>query len=71
MTNFVAAIKKVKDGETELKAAISAYDAEVVKRGAIEVISSRESAYMMLDWNKIMDAPIMTRALEKSGVEEK
>lgn len=71
VTNFVAAIKKVKDGETELKDVISAYDAEVVKRGAIEVISSRESAYMMLDWNKIMDAPIMTRALEKSGVEEK
>lgn len=70
VTNFVAAIKKVKDGEAELKDAISAYDAEVVKRGAIEVISSRESAYMMLDWNKIMEAPIMTRALEKSGLEE-
>jgi len=71
VTNFVAAMTKVKAGETALKDAISAYDAELVKRGANEVISSRESAYMMLDWSKIMDSPIMTRALEKSGVEEK
>lgn len=71
MTHFVAAVMKVRDGEVALKDAISAYDTELVKRGADEVISSRANAYMMLDWNKIKDAPIMTRALGKSGVEEK
>ena len=62
-------MKKARDGETELKEAISAYDKEVVRRGADEVVASRKSAYMMLDWNQVMDSPIMIRSLERGVVE--
>ncbi|MCJ1250307.1 hypothetical protein MMC30_007533 [Trapelia coarctata] len=69
-TNFVRAIKKVRDGESTLQVAISAYDNEVVRRGADEVIASRQNAYMMLDYSQVMDSPIMTRSLEKGVVED-
>ena len=55
----------MQSGETELQEAITSYDKEVVPRGADEVIASQQNAMMMLDWNKIMKSPIMTRSLDK------
>lgn len=68
VTNFVEALKKVRGGEITLKDAISAYDKEVIRRGADEVLASRQNAYMMLDHDQILDSPIMTRSLEKGVI---
>ena len=59
---------KVHTSEIKLQEAITSYDEEVVRRGADEVEASKQSAYMMLDWNRVMDSPIMTRSLEKADL---
>ena len=69
-TNIVAAITKVSNQEAKLKDVISAYDKEVVRRGADEVLASRENAYMMLDLSRIMDSPIIKRSLERGKVDD-
>ena len=55
----------MQSGDTKLQEAITAYDEEVVPRGADEVIATRQTAFMILDWNNVMNAPIMTRSLDK------
>ncbi|MCJ1255548.1 hypothetical protein MMC24_003364 [Lignoscripta atroalba] len=67
-SKFVAAMGKVHTSEIKLQEAITSYDEEVVRRGADEVEASKQSAYMMLDWNRVMDSPIMTRSLEKADL---
>ena len=66
-TNVVAAVEKVRDGKASLKEAITAYDEEVVPRGKDEVLVSRQSAFMMLDWNQLQNSPLMTRATAPSA----
>jgi hypothetical protein len=66
--NFVAAIQKVQKGEASLGEAISAYDDEVVKRGAEEVLSSKQNALMFLNWVDLMDSPIMKIGLKRTNV---
>ena len=66
--NFVAALQKVQKGETSLEEAISAYDGDVVKRGADEVESSKQSALMILNWDQFMNSPIMKAGLKRNIV---
>ena len=66
--NFVAALQKVQKGEASLEEAISAYDGDVVKRGADEVKSSKESALMILNWDQFMNSPLMKSGLKRNTV---
>ena len=65
-SNFVAAVQKVIDGTSSLQDAINAYSKGVVKRGTDEVISSKQNSLMLLNWDQLMDSPILTRSLQKS-----
>lgn len=66
--HFVAAMKNVFDGTSSLKDAVTTYSEEVVKRGADEVLISKQNALMMLDWDQLVDSPIMKRSLQKSDL---
>ncbi|KAH8812897.1 hypothetical protein F5884DRAFT_786622 [Xylogone sp. PMI_703] len=66
--NLVDALKKVAAGTVNLEDAISAYSGEVVRRGADEVLISKQNALMMLDWDQLMDSPILKRSLERSDL---
>jgi hypothetical protein len=63
-SHFVEAMKKVVAGG-HLKDAITAYSDEVVKRGAEEVLISKQNALMMLNWDQLMNSPIIKKSLEK------
>ena len=70
--NFVKGMSKLKvgtggNGEVGLAKAIQEYDEEVVKRGADEVKTSKLNAEMMLDWDLIMQSPIVKGGLSKGG----
>jgi hypothetical protein len=59
------AITSVRDGSISVEEAISAYDAEVVRRGAKEVKLSTENTFMVHDWNKIMASPLMQQGIKR------
>jgi len=59
-------MQKVVDGTSNLVDAVSTYSEEVVKRGANEVLISKQNALMLLDWDQLKDSPIFTRSLNKS-----
>ncbi len=65
-SNFVAAVQRLVDGTSSLQDTINAYSEEVVKRGADEVTSSKQNSLMLLNWDQLMDSPIMARSLHKS-----
>ena len=66
--NFVAALEKVQKGEAGLEEAIKAYDDEVVKRGAEEVETSKQSGLMLLNWDQFMNFPVMKAGLNRNIV---
>ena len=66
--NFIAALQKVQKGEASLEEAISAYDDEVVKRGADEVVSSKQSGLTLLNWDQFMNSPVMKVGLNRNVV---
>jgi hypothetical protein len=59
-------MKKAATGESSLKDAITAYSEEVVTRGAGEVLVSKQNALMLLDWDQLMESPIVKRSLDKN-----
>jgi hypothetical protein len=59
-----AAMKKVVSGVSSLKDAITAYS-EVVNRGAEEVLISKQTAIMILDWDQLMESPMVKTSLDK------
>ena len=48
-----------------MKVAITAYDEELVKRGAAEVNLSVKNALMVHDWDSVMDSPAMKHGIKK------
>jgi hypothetical protein len=66
--HFVDALKIVVAGESSLKDAITTYSEEVVRRGADEVLTSKQNAIMMLNWDQLMESPMMKRSLQKSDL---
>lgn len=64
-SNFVDAVKKVVDGKSSLQEAMSAYSEEVVKRGADEVILSKQNTMMLFNWDQLMNSPLITKSLHK------
>lgn len=67
-TNFVNGMKEVNNGNSSLQDTVSKYSVEVVGRGADEVNISKQSGLMMLDWDKLMQSPVMTKSLQKSDL---
>ncbi len=57
-------MKKVVAGG-DLKDTVTAYSEEVVKRGAEEVLISKQNALMMLNWDQLMNSPIVKKSLAK------
>ena len=52
----------------EIAAAINRYDEEVQQRGRKAVESSLENSLMLHDWDRMMQAAILTRGMQKDGV---
>ncbi|ERF73234.1 hypothetical protein EPUS_03075 [Endocarpon pusillum Z07020] len=52
----------------EITAAINRYDEEVQQRGREAVESSLENSLMLHDWDRIMQAAILTRGMQKDAV---
>lgn len=63
-SHFVESMKKVV-ARGDLNDTITAYSEEVVKRGAEEVLISKQNALMMLNWDQLMNSPIVKKSLAK------
>lgn len=63
---FVEAMKKVRQGETSLKDAVTTYNDELVPRTADEVTSSKSNAFMMMNWETVKDSPMFKSGLQKN-----
>lgn len=68
MINFLAAVQKAVDGSAILKDEISEYSEEVVRRGATEVVISKETALSFWDWERLMSTSLMKTSLERSDL---
>ncbi|KIW01753.1 uncharacterized protein PV09_06929 [Verruconis gallopava] len=60
VSHLLEKIQSILNNEMGQKEAISAYDDEVVKRGAEEVKCSLENALMLHDWEKVQRSPVFT-----------
>ncbi|KAI9690268.1 MAG: hypothetical protein M1822_009229 [Bathelium mastoideum] len=69
VANLVATLKSLHADQSNLAPSIEEYSAEVVRRGADEVIGSRKQALMLLDWDQLMHSPMMKHGLQKSRLE--
>lgn len=56
---LIAALTSVRDKTETLANAIRGYEDEMTPRAAAEVNSSVENAELLLDWNRLMESPIM------------
>jgi len=63
--NFVQAMIEVREGKG-LAEAVDAYDAELVKRGADEVETSRKNALLVHDFERFMDSPVLKQGYAKA-----
>ncbi|PMD19558.1 FAD/NAD(P)-binding domain-containing protein [Hyaloscypha hepaticicola] len=66
--NFIKAVLEIKEGKKSKHAAIEEYNAELVKRGADEVETSRRNALLVHDFEKFMDSPVLKQGYAKSKV---
>jgi 2-polyprenyl-6-methoxyphenol hydroxylase-like FAD-dependent oxidoreductase len=66
--NFIKAVMEIKDGSKTKEAAIEEYNAELVKRGADEVETSRRNALLVHDFEKFMESPVLKQGYAKSKV---
>jgi len=66
--NFVKAVVDIRHGRKSREVAIEEYNAEVVKRGADEVETSRKNALLVHDFEKFMDSPVLKQGYAKSRV---
>lgn len=63
--NLLEAITSIAKGQQNREEAITAYDEEMVKRGAAEVNLSVKNALMVHDWKKVMESPAMKVGIKK------
>jgi hypothetical protein len=68
--NLVDTLKSLKPDLSNLKAAVHDYSLEVVRRGSDEVKSSRKQATMLLDWDQLMDSPMMKQGLNRNTLDD-
>lgn len=58
ISRMLNTLQKARAGESTLKDVITAYDEEVVPRGAEEVSCAVENGFMLHDWKKIQESPV-------------
>ena len=66
--NLVNAIQKVVRGEAKLEDVIESYAEDSRKRGGDEVKASRQTAYMLLDWNQVVQAPLIAEGIDRKDL---
>ena len=59
--SLVTKLKLALTDHPPVKDAISAYNAEMIKRAGEEVVMSKENTEMLHDWTRMMNAPIMQK----------
>jgi hypothetical protein len=64
----VAAVQAITSGSSSLKEAITTYSDEVVKRGGKEVLISRQNALALLNWDQLMESPMMKSGLGRTDI---
>ncbi|RQM05929.1 hypothetical protein DH86_00002591 [Scytalidium sp. 3C] len=67
-SNFLKAVIAIKEGAKTREEAIEEYNAELVRRGADEVETSRRNALLVHDFDKFMTSPVLTQGYTKSKV---
>ncbi|KAL9087409.1 MAG: hypothetical protein Q9165_006706 [Trypethelium subeluteriae] len=68
--NLVKTLKALHPDGSNLASSIEDYSQEVVRRGADEVLNSKKSGYMFLDWDQLKNSPLMKHGLKKSKLED-
>ncbi|KAL8731725.1 MAG: hypothetical protein Q9181_004193 [Wetmoreana brouardii] len=63
--NLLEAIRSIHSNVKDAKEAITAYDEELVKRGADEVNMSVKNALMVHQWDLVMQSPAMKEGIKK------
>ena len=58
-------MQAVTSSSSSLKEAITAYSDEVIKRGGEEVLISRQNTLSLLNWDQLMESPIMKSSLRR------
>ena len=66
--NLVNAIQKFVQGKAKLEDVIESYAEDSRKRGGDEVRVSRQTAYMLLDWNQVMQTPLLAQGLDREDL---
>jgi hypothetical protein len=61
-------MQKVVDGSSSLKDAIAIYSDEVFKRSAEEFRVPRENALALMNWDRLMDAPMVKKGLMRTDI---
>ncbi|KAI9711202.1 MAG: hypothetical protein M1820_002189 [Bogoriella megaspora] len=70
VANLLITLKSLRPDLTNLASSINEYSEEVVRRGADEVVGSRKQALMLLDWDQLMNSPMMRHGLGKANIEQ-
>ncbi|RAL00109.1 FAD-dependent oxidoreductase [Aspergillus ibericus CBS 121593] len=76
ISHLLAGIQQVVEGTATLEEAVTAYEAEMVPRGAEEVKCSVENGYMLHDWDQIRESPVFRQGFrpmtghDKGSVDE-
>jgi 2-polyprenyl-6-methoxyphenol hydroxylase-like FAD-dependent oxidoreductase len=65
--NLVEAIQKIQADRTEMPELIASYNSEMIKRCGDEVKSSVKNAYLVHDWEKLMESPLMKVGIKKTS----
>ena len=68
VANLVTTIKSLQVNQGNVAPSIEEYTQEVVRRGADEVIGSRKQAFMLTDWDKLMESPMMKHGLSRGDL---
>ncbi len=61
-------MQKAVEKKSTLQDEINAYSEEVIKRGADEVMLSRQNVLMMLNWDKLMESPMVKKSLGRNEI---
>jgi 2-polyprenyl-6-methoxyphenol hydroxylase-like FAD-dependent oxidoreductase len=57
-------LSAVKEGKMALIEAIDEYEKEMIPRGAQEVMASRGNTLALLNWDQMMESPLMKKGLQ-------
>jgi len=72
VSNLLCGLESVLQGQSSLEGAVTAYEQELIPRGAEEVRCSVENGLLLHDWNKIQESPVFRRGFKPmDGLEDR